>query len=213
MKRLQFVLLFFIFTFSSCAASMDKVIKLPAPDMNRPATVMHALQERKSTREYSVKELDLKDLSDLLWAANGYNRPAEEKRTAPSAMNRQDVDVYVILEKGAYFYDAKEHALNMVVEGDYRSAIAGGQDFVLQAPVSILLVTDLAKMGDPENDRTKAMCAVDVGIVSQNISIFCAAANLATVPRASMDEAALKEALQLTDSQWSVMNHPVGYFK
>lgn len=181
--------------------------------MNRPTTVMSALQERKSTREYDDKELSHADLSDMLWAANGVNRPDDGKRTAPSALNRQDVDIYVILPKGAYVYDAKAHALNLVTEGDFRAAVAGGQEFVNQAPLCVVLVTDLSRLGDAENERTKAMGAVDVGVVSQNISIFCAAANLATVPRASMDEKALREALKLSDTQWPLMNHPIGYFK
>ena len=149
----------------------------------------------------------------MLWAANGINRPGDGKRTAPSAMNKQDVDVYVIIEKAAYVYDAKNHSLNLVAEGDHRSSVAGGQDFVLQAPVSIVLVSDLSRLGDPQNERVQTMGAVDVGIVSQNISIFCAAANLATVPRASMDLDALKATLGLTESQLPIINHPVGYFK
>lgn len=213
MKKNQLILLLIAISFTSCAASAEKVINLPAPDMSRPATVMNSLSERKSTREYAATELSLKDLGDMLWAANGINRTEENKRTAPSAMNKQDVDVYVILQKGAYLYDAKNHSLNLITEGDHRAAVAGGQDFVSTAPASLVLVTDLSRLGDPKNERVKAMGAVDVGIVSQNISIFCSAANLATVPRASMNHASLKEILNLKDSQLAIINHPVGYFK
>ncbi|NDV58599.1 SagB/ThcOx family dehydrogenase [Bacteroides sp. 519] len=213
MKKNQLLLLLFMISFTSCAASTEKVIKLPSPNMNRPSTVMNSLSERKSTREYSDKELTLADLGDMLWAANGINRPKEGNRTAPSAMNKQDVDVYVIMAKGAYLYDAANHSLNLIIEGDHRALVAGKQDFVLQAPVSLVLVSDFSRLGEPENERVKAMGAVDVGIVSQNISIFCAAAKLATVPRASMEHATLKTTLGLTDAQSPIINHPVGYFK
>ncbi|MCD7901230.1 MAG: SagB/ThcOx family dehydrogenase [Bacteroides sp.] len=211
MKKFYLLLSLLIASAGSYAA--DKVIKLTKPNMDRPVTVMKALSERKSTREYAAKELSIADLSDLLWAANGINRPADGKRTAPSAMNKQDVDVYVVLPQGTYLYDAKKHQLDLISEGDYRSAVAGQQEFVKSAPVVLVLVSDLARLGDPTNERTQAMGAVDVGIVSQNVAIFCSAANLATVPRAWMDHAKLNSALKLKDSQRAIINHPVGYFK
>lgn len=211
MKKVQLILMCLLFTVAASAA--DKVIKLPKPDLNRKGgTVMRALSERHSTREYASKALSLSDLSDLLWAANGINRP-EGKRTAPSALNKQDVDVYVILPEGSYLYDAKAHQLNLISEGDHRDAVAGGQAFVKEAPVSLVLISDVSRFGDTKNTRNQLMGAVDVGAVSQNISLFCTTAHLATVPRASMDIDKLKTVLQLKDSQIPMMNHPVGYFK
>ncbi|MDD3037512.1 SagB/ThcOx family dehydrogenase [Bacteroides sp.] len=211
MKKFQLILMCLLFAVAASAA--DKVIKLPKPNLNRTGgTVMKALSERHSTREYASKALSLSDLSDLLWAANGINRP-DGKRTAPSALNKQDVDVYVILPEGSYLYDAKTHQLNLVAEGDHRDAVAGGQAFVKEAPVSLVLISDVSRFGDAKNIRNQLMGAVDVGIVCQNISLFCTTANLATVPRASMDINMLKTVLKLTDSQIPMMNHPVGYFK
>lgn len=211
MKKVQ--LLFMCLLLSVTLYAADKVIRLPKPDMNRGGTVMKALADRHSTREFAAKALSMADLSDLLWAANGVNRPESGKRTAPSAMNKQDVDVYVVLPQGTYLYDAKAHQLNLVSEGDHRDAVAGGQPFVRTAPVSLVLVSDVARMGDAKDSHALLMCAVDTGIVSQNISVFCSAANLATVPRASMDEAKLRTVLKLKDSQKPLMNHPVGYSK
>ena len=134
-------------------------------------------------------------------------------RTAPSALNKQDVDVYVVLPEGSYLYDAKNHQLTLIVAGDYRAAVAGGQAFVKTAPVSLVLISDLSRFGDAKSPRSQLMGAMDAGIVSQNISIFCSAANLATVPRASMDNEQLKKVLKLKDSQMPMMNHPVGHFK
>lgn len=211
MRKVQLLLLCLFISMATFAA--DKVIRLPKPNLNRNSEVMEAFANRHSTREYAAKALTLTDLSDLLWAANGINRPEEGKRTAPSAMNKQDVDVYVVLPEGTYLYDAKAHQLNLVAEGDHRGAVAGGQAFVKSAPVSLLLVSDLSRLGDAKNTHTQLMGAVDAGIVSQNISIFCSAAKLATVPRASMDTAKLKSVLKLTDTQLPLMNHPVGYHK
>ena len=211
MRKVQLLLLCLFISVATFAA--DKVIRLPKPNLNRNSEVMEAFANRHSTREYAAKALTLNDLSDLLWAANGINRPEEGKRTAPSAMNKQDVDVYVVLPERTYLYDAKAHQLNLVAEGDHRGAVAGGQAFVKSAPVSLLLVSDLSRLGDAKNTHTQLMGAVDAGIVSQNISIFCSAAKLATVPRASMDTAKLKSVLKLTDTQLPLMNHPVGYHK
>lgn len=211
MKKVQLLLVCLML--SAAAFAADKVVKLPKPNLNRSGAVMKALSERQSMREYASKALSLADLSDLLWAANGINRSDSGKRTAPSAMNKQDVDVYVVLPEGTYLYDAKNHQLNQVAEGDHRGAVAGGQAFVKTAPVSLVLVSDISRFGDAKNARNQLMGAMDAGIVSQNISLFCSSANLATVPRASMDFDQLKKVLKLKDTQMPMMNHPVGYFK
>ena len=114
------------------------------------------------------------------------------------------------MKEGAYLYDAKANSLQPIAKGDHRAAVAGSQDFVKSAPVSLVLVSDLSRFGNIA-DHTKLMAAVDAGIVCQNINIFCAATGLATVPRATMDQAALKRILKLTDNQLPIMNNPVGY--
>lgn len=207
---ISFLIVLFVTT--SMQAQEMKTIKLNAPNKKRGEAVMKVLNDRQSIREYSTKEIDLQDLSDLLWAANGINRP-DGKRTAPSAKNVQDVDVYVVMKEGAYLYDAKAHALQPVAAGDHRGAVAGAQDFVKTAPVSIVLVSELSRLGDASAEQTKLMGAVDVGIVCQNINIACAALGLETVPRASMDKKALTSVLKLKETQLLLMNNPVGYPK
>ena len=172
---------------------------------------MEALSKRGSVREFSQKELPAQTLANLLWAANGVNR-ADGKRTAPSAMNRQDIDIYVIMKDGAYLYDAASNTLKLIAEGDHRGLVAGRQEFVKDAPVSLVLVSDLAKFGR-DDDHTKLMAAVDAGTVCQNINLFCSAMGLATVPRASMETEQLKSVLKLTDKQLPLMNNPVGFPK
>ena len=118
----------------------------------------------------------------------------------------------MIMKDGAYLYDAKAHALNPIAKGDHRGAVGAGQDFVKEAPVSLVLVSDLSRFGNV-GDHTKLMAAMDAGIVSQNINLCCAGIGLSTVPRATMDQAALKKILKLSDSQVLMMNNPVGYPK
>lgn len=210
MRKITVILTALLFISTMYAQDL-KVIKLNAPDKTRGKAVMKALSDRHSDREFAAKELSIQDLSDLLWAANGINR-TDGKRTAPSALNKQDIDVYVIMKEGAYLYDAKAHALTPITKGDHRAAVGGAQDFVKSAPVCLVLVSDLSRFGNV-SDQTKLMAAMDAGIVSQNINLCCVGIGLSTVPRASMDQAALKKILQLTDSQVLMMNNPVGYPK
>ena len=170
---------------------------------------MQAFALRASVREWSDSMLSMQDLSDLLWAADGVNRPAEGKRTAPSAMNSQDVDIYVFMKEGVYLYNAPLHALIPVCSGDQRE-LPG----VTTAPVNLVLVSDISRFRYG-NDSTKVIFgAMDAGIVSQNIGLFCAGMNLVTVPRGSFqDIPRLKATLGLSANQYVMLNHPVGYRK
>ena len=186
-----------------------ETIKLPPVVKGVPATLMQALEKRQSVREFDKGNIPLRELSNLLWAANGVNRE-DGKRTAPSALNKQDVDVYVCIENGAYKYDAKGHALVQVTDKDVRPAVAAQQTWAADAPVVIVLVSDLRKLG---GEKAREMGAIDAGHVSQNVCLYCAATGLATVPRASMDKRAVATALNLEDGQEPMLNLPVGYPK
>ena len=210
MKRIIIFSIFLVCAFSIQAQEL-RVIKLNAPDKTRGSAIMKALNDRQSIREYKPESLRPQDLSDLLWAANGINRP-DGRRTAPSARNLQEVDMYVIFPEGAYRYDPKEHALIPVSAGDFRGAVAANQDFAKEAPLSIVLVADMSKHANM-SESNKLTAAIDVGIVCQNINIACAGLGLATVPRGIMDQAALRTALKLSDHHLLLMNNPVGYPK
>ena len=204
------ILLTALFLAPLAQAQELKEIKLNAPDKTRGTAVMTALANRASVRAMDSRPLSHQDLSDLLWAAYGVNRP-DGRRTAPTAKNDQDIDIYVALPTGAYLYDAPNNLLKPVVSGDLRPVLAAGQEFVKSAPVVLLIVSDYSRfrMSDPELSRLWG--AMDGGIVSQNINIFCAAVGLATVPRAYMDQPKLKEILHLSDTQLPILNNPVGY--
>ena len=185
-------------------------IQLKAPEKKAGLSVMETLANRHSTREFSNKKLTLQELSNLLWAANGINRPEKGMRTAPSAMNAQEVDVYVCMEEGAFLYDAKSNQLQPVIQEDLRGLVGGKQTFVKNAPVVLLMVSDLSKLPGGNSEQTKLMAAIDAGIVSQNISIACSGLGLITVPRASMEKEALAQKLKLKSTQLLLMNNPVG---
>ncbi len=193
-------------------ATMAQDVKLPKPDMKQEAmTVVEALQTRHSVRSYMDKDLTMQQISNICWAACGQSR-GEKFITAPSAMNRQEIRLFVFTKKGAYEYLAQENMLRHVADGDHRKLIAGQQDFVMQAPVSLVMVIDFEKFGS-QNERAVMMGCVDAGNVSENINLYCQSVGLATVPRASMDSQEISKLLKLTDKQMPIMNNPVGYEK
>lgn len=208
-------ILFALFISVCIAANGQEVIKLNQPNKDRGFSVMKALENRQSTGEFADSELSIEDLSDLLWAANGINRPEIGKKTAPSAQNSQEIDIYVCLKNGAYVYDAQKHVLNLVTTNDLRM-MAERKKGAVAAPCLILLVAETSRFKTNSyntKEHVESMSKVDAGIVSQNISIFCAGVGIGTKPRAQMDHAGLKEALKLKDTQILILNHPVGYKK
>lgn len=145
-----------------------KPIILLNPDKTRGLSVMKALDVRASVREWSSQKLSLQDLSDLLWAANGINRPSEGKKTASSSMNAQDIDVYVFMEDGIYVYDARKHILNPVAPGDHRD-LPGLTD----APVTLVLITDISRFIEGSDSQKIRWASIDCGIVSRIFPFLC----------------------------------------
>ena len=189
-----------------------KPLELPNPQMDGGKPLMQALQARHTTREFKSDMLPAQVLSNLLWAAFGVNRPDSGKRTAPSAMNWQEMDIYVALADGLYVYDAKANRLNPVLAADVRGA-TGTQDFVKDAPVNLVYVADLARTGDANADAQNLYTAVDTGVIVQNVYLFCASEGLGTVVRGSVDHAALAKLMKLRPKQRIVVAQTVGYPK
>jgi hypothetical protein len=205
------VLLFLASCSRPSTVNNQETIVLLKPDKARGFSLMKALDVRASASEWSNKELSLQDLSDLLWAANGFNRPKEGKRTASSAHNSQDIDVYVFSKDGVYIYNASEHILNLVVTEDIRD-LTGKTD----APITIVLISDMSRFKAGYDSFYLSWANIDCGIVSQNISLFCAATGIKTRPRADFTEGArdkIREIIKLKDTQHILLNHPVGYAK
>lgn len=191
------------------AADAPKVVNLPAPQKTGGKPLMQALSERKSTREFAPDPLPQQLLSNLLWAANGVNRSGGQ-RTAPSAMDVQNIDIYVTLPEGAYLYDAKTHRLNLVAAGDMRKS-AGTQGFVATAPLNLVYVADQSKNSGAQGDEKLAWSGAGVGFISQNVYLFCASEGLATVVRGFIDKEELAKALRLRAEQRIMLSQTVGY--
>lgn len=195
MKKIAFAL---VATLLVVACNAGETIKsLPTPNKKRAGELMQALSDRQSIREYAERPITLQDLSDLLWAANGVNRP-DGKRTAPSAVNRQDIKIYVMDEEGTWLYEHTAHELLKISDGDFRQPIRDNMP-----PMNLVLVAD----------AEWKWSGVDAGYVSQNIYLFCAANSMATVAVGMFEEEAVKEALKLNSEQQIVLVHPVGYQK
>jgi SagB-type dehydrogenase family enzyme len=179
-------------------------------DGGRP--LMQVLKDRSTSRAFSSEKLPAQVLSNLLWAAFGVNRPDSGKRTAPSAVNWQEIDIYVATADGLYVYGAKAHRLNPVLGEDIRAA-TGLQPFVKEAPVNLVYVADLAKTGMVSVEDRDLYTAADTGFIAQNVYLFCASEGLATVVRGSVDRAALAKLMKLRPDQRITLAQTVGYPK
>lgn len=189
-----------------------KPIELPKPEMTGGMPLQQALKERHSTREFAPDSLPLPVLSNLLWAAAGINRPEEGKRTAPSAMNWQEVDVYVAGATGLYLYDPAGNALNPISADDIREK-TGGQPFVKEAPINLIYVSDMAKMDRVPDSVKERYIAVDAAFMAENVYLFCASAGLAVVVRGSVDHDVLAPIMKLRPGQRVVLAQTIGYPK
>jgi len=189
------------------------VINLPTPDTSGGKPIMSAFNQRCSQRSYSDKQLSAQTISNLLWAANGINRPDEGKRTAPTAMNDQEIDVYVATKDGVYFYDAMQNQLTPVAFGDERGKM-GIQGYVTDAPVVLIYVADYKRMSKFMSKEDKSFyAATDVGFVSQNVYLFCASEGLATVVIGMVARDKAAKVLKLKDDQKIILTQCVGYPK
>ncbi|NLE68352.1 MAG: SagB/ThcOx family dehydrogenase [Lentisphaerae bacterium] len=192
------------------AAEPAKPVGLPAPQKDKGRTLMQALSERQSRRDISPdKKLSPQELSNLLWAACGINRQDSGKRTAPSASNRQEIDIYLATGEAVFLYDSKSHGLQPVIREDIRKH-AGRQPFVQAAPVVLIFVADEAKMRGSDSDRV-FYAATDTGYVSQNVYLYCASEGLATVAIGMVDKPALAAAMKLRPEQKIMLSQPVGH--
>lgn len=189
-----------------------ETIQLLKPELESGKALMTAMANRKTDREFAPENLSLKHLSEILWAANGVNRP-DGKRTVPSAMALYPLDTYAILANGIYFYDPAKHELQPVLEGDYR-ALAGLQPFVTNAPLNLVFIADYKRYdGDrklPE-DRRLHMAALDAGHCTQNVYLYCASEGLKTVVRGGAQDKELLEALGLDANYQFIVAQTVGY--
>jgi len=209
------VAIIFCFASSSIAAELSPIKLLP-PDMKGGKSLMQSLQERKTSRSFSTKKLPIEVLSSLMWAACGINRPDSGKRTTPSALNWQEIDVYVAMEEGLYLYNAKAHVLEPVFKSDLRKNttvfLQPSRSSVANAPLQLIYVVDYSKMSFVTNDEDKKLySSTDTGFIAQNVYLYCASEGLATVIRGMVDRDALTKDMKLRDKQKIILVQAVGY--
>lgn len=210
-SRLIRSLVLALFIFPAIATAQDlKPLELPAPQTSGGKPLMQALKDRHTSREFSPEKIPMQVLSNLLWAAFGVNRADAGKRTAPSAMNWQEISIYVATADGLYVYDAQGNKLDPVLNKDVRAA-TGTQDFAKNAPVNLVYVADLAKTGRASAEDTALYTGADTGFIAQNVYLFCASEGLATVVRGSVDRPALAKVLRLRPDQKIILAQTVGY--
>ena len=187
-------------------------VKLPAPQMTGGRPLMDCLKARESRREYGLDKISPQILSNLLWAADGINRPDSGKRTAPSAVNWQDIDIYVATADGLFLYLPKEHALKKILGEDVRVAM-GTQDFVKDVPLNLIFVSDYARLPRGTDEDRRFYSGTHTGFISQNVYLFSASEGLATVVRGLIDREAMAKVMQLRPEQHITFAQSVGYPK
>jgi SagB-type dehydrogenase family enzyme len=191
--------------------AQDVTILVP-PQTDGGMPLMKALKNRKTSREFSGKELTAQQLSNLLWAACGINRPEEKKRTAPSAMNYQEVDVYIATAKGLFLYNPEKHNLLQILNEDIREK-TGKQDFVKTAPLTLIFVADYSKMAKADEKTKESYAMADAAFISENVYLFCASEDLATGVRAWIDKDVLAKAMKLSPARHIILAQCVGFPK
>jgi SagB-type dehydrogenase family enzyme len=217
MRRIRPLLLCLLLVFFLVDADLIigqelKPLLLPKPQLEGGRPLMQVLKDRRSSREFSPEKVPEQILSNLLWAAFGINRPDSGRRTAPSARNWQETDIYVAMAGGLYLYDTKAHQLNVLLKEDIR-AMTGSQAYVKEAPINLIYVVDYSKTGKASDDERQLFCAADVGFISQNVYLFCASEGLATVVRGLVDRPALAKVMKLRPDQKIILTQSVGYPK
>ena len=207
-----FFLVFAICLYITSPAQEIKSIQLPAPQKDIGKPLMQVLNLRQSSRSFTTTKLPMQEISNILWAAFGINRTDEGKRTAPSARNWQDIDIYVFLPEGVYIYQAKDNKLEQISDADLRG-MAGVQDFVKTAPLNLVYVSDQSKMGKASKEDKMMYSGANAGFIAQNVYLYCASQDLGVVVRAMVDKKALAEKLNLKPEQVIVLAQTIGYKK
>ena len=193
-------------------AEETKSIQLLKPQIGSGNPLMQLLWKRKSSREFSPEPLPVEVLSNLLWAAFGINRP-DGRRTAPTASNRQEIDIYVVMANGLYLYNVKANLLNPLLAEDIRGR-TGRQPSVKEAAVNLIYIADYSKMSATASNEDKILLsAAATGLISENVYLYCASEGLATVVRANIDKPALASVMKLRPDQKIILAQSVGYPK
>ena len=198
----QFFLIIVVSICSFAVYAQEGNIKLSMPTKQGGMPLMQALNERQTIRTYTDEALTLQQISDVLWSAVGVNRPqSDNRRTSPTARNAQEIEVYVFIESGVYFYDAVKHELMLLKTGDHR-AYAAKQEFAQKAPLLLVFVANYDKFGGKGDAESNAFYgATDAGFASQNVYLYCASEGLGTVVLGMIDREKIAEVISLKNGK------------
>lgn len=210
---LSAILVASIFLTTNFAEAAD--ISLPKPNTSESKMLVELLNERKSVREYYDKELTREQLSQILWAANGVTKRYDGAgHVNPAAMGIYAVDVYAVTADGIYLYQPEKHALKLIAKGDFRATTTTGQDFVKTAPLNLVYVENISawkKSSHPMSRTQQIACAnIAAGAMAQSVALAAGAEDLGNCVRASIDEAAFKQAAKLSVGQKIILAQTVG---
>jgi SagB-type dehydrogenase family enzyme len=187
-----------------------KELRLEPAERGGGRPLMEVFNERQSIRQISEQELEPRILSQLIWATNGVNREGEGKRTAPSAKNAQEIDIYIVTREGIYLYIPEGHTTKAIKSGDFRKMAVGRNEFAAEAPVVLVFVANAKKMEVFDATTKDFYSGIDCGYISQNVYMYCASENLATVALGGIDKDALGKILGLKNDK-VLLSQPVGY--
>lgn len=188
-----------------------EVVALPTPQTTGGSPLMDVFGRRHSSREFAERELPEQQLSNLLWAAFGVNRPKTGGRTAPSARNWREIDIYLAMKDGLFRYDPLAYGLERILSEDIRPA-TGMQDFVGKVPLNLIYVADLSRVVDVQDSQERRFyCAVNAGFIAQNVYLYCASEGLATVARGLINRRNLVKRMRLGHNQRVLLAQSVGY--
>jgi len=194
------------------------IIDLPQPQLKGTVSLEETLQMRRSVRNYAPISLELKDISQLLWSAQGMTSEWGG-RTAPSAGALYPLEVYLVagdvdgLESGIYRYVPSGHKITSVKEGDVRKALSAAalnQSWVAEAPVSIVITAIYEKTTVKYGDRGVMYVHIEAGHVAQNVCLQAVALGLGAVPVGAFEDRKMKEVIGIKNSETPLYIIPVG---
>ena len=195
---------------------MTDIVKLPKPQLDLEFPLMKAIELRRTKRKWKDSNLSEQEISNILWSACGVTheetKRCKSRRTAPSACNSQEIKVYIALYTGLYLYDENKHQLVKVLSEDIREHI-GTQKIMRSAPVGLIYVSDFSKLKTfqfKDDDRKWFTSTTDTGFISQNVYLYCAAANLSTAILGLVDRDKLHKILGLNENEKIVYTQVIG---
>jgi len=212
MKRLTIISVFMLLVFGLIHAQAQEIKQLPEPHKRGGKRLMKALNQRQSSRTFADKEMNDQMLSNLLWAAFGINRPESGKRTAPSAHNVQDIQIYAATQNGSFLYLPEKNALKQITDKDVRANM-GKQDFVKNASVNLIYVSDFSKYSEGSKQQHMVTAGTHCGFIGQNVYLFCASEGLNVVIRGWIDKELIANTLNLKGDQQVMYSQSVGFPK